>query len=197
MNCLYKIITKTFSLLFRYHWDADHYSTYLSVQRICRFIGLFLLLPLLSKVMKLPDALIASIGTVFTIIAYLMMALGPKTWQYETDPDVLMYVAAALMFNSLITVTIRSQCTKEVEKSEIGKIFSVVALGQAVVPLVSNPLFGLIYKRTLDTELPGAYLLCIVGMLVFVFWSGITMSLHEFRRRSSPGFVTSSSNSTA
>ena len=170
---------------YRYHWDADDYSTYLSIQRICRFIGLFLILPLLSKIMKLPDAFIATVGTVFTIMAYLMMALGPSQWHYSTDPDVLMYISAALMFNSLITVTIRSQCTKEVDKSEIGKIFSVVALAQAIVPLVSNPLFGLIYKWTLDTSLPGAYLLCIVAMLLIVMGSGVLMSYHEFQSRRS------------
>jgi len=135
--------------------------------------------------MKLPDAFIATVGTLFTIMAYLMMAFGPSSWDYSTDPDILMYISAALMFNSLITVTIRSQCTKEVEKSEIGKIFSVVALGQAIVPLVSNPLFGMIYKWTLDTSLPGAYLLCIVVMLVFVMGSGILMSCHEFQSRRS------------
>ena len=72
--------------------------------------------------MKLPDAFIATVGTLFTIMAYLMMAFGPSSWDYSTDPDILMYISAALMFNSLITVTIRSQCTKEVEKSEIGKL---------------------------------------------------------------------------
>ena len=126
------------------------------------------------------------------------MALGPESWQFETDPDVLMYFSAALMFNSLITVTIRSQCTKEVDKSEIGKIFAVVALGQALVPLISNPLFGLIYKQTLDTKLPGAYLLTIVGMLIFVLWSGVLMSMHEYRRtQSTPGIVSDTSISTS
>ena len=69
---------------------------------------------------------------------------------------------------------------KEVDKSEIGRIFSVVGLGQALVPLIANPLFGLIYKATLNT-LPGAYLLTIVGMLVIVFISSVVMTIHEFR----------------
>jgi hypothetical protein len=47
----------------------------------------------------------------------------------------------------------RSQCTKEVEPTEIGRIFAVVALGQAIVPLISNPLFGGIYKATLRSDL--------------------------------------------
>ena len=45
----------------------------------------------------------------------------------------------------------RSQCTKEVEPTEIGRIFAIVALGQAIVPLISNPLFGGIYKATLSS----------------------------------------------
>ncbi len=94
-----------------------------------------------------------------------------------------MYISAGLQFNSVITVTIRSQCTKEVEKSEIGRIFAVVALGQAIVPLCSNPLFGLIYKSTLDTSVPGAYLLCLVVMLVFVLITGLLMSYHQYKQK--------------
>lgn len=122
--------------------------------------------------------MISSAGTVATMIAYLLMALGPGSWELSWDPDWLLYISALLQFNSVITVAIRSQCTKEVDKSEIGRIFSVVALGQALVPLIANPLFGLIYKATLDS-LPGAYLLCIVVMLVFVLVSSILMSIHD------------------
>ena len=157
------------------------------MQRICRFVGLFALLPILSRILKLSDAVIATMGTLLTMVAYLLMALGPKSWNLSWDPSWLMYLSAALQFNSIITVTIRSQCTKEVEKSEIGKIFAVVALGQAVVPLISNPLFGLIYKATLDTSLPGAYLLCLVIMLGLVLVSCLIMSLHQCQRRSEHG----------
>ena len=103
-------------------------------------MGLFALLPLLSRLFKLSDTIIATFGTLLTIVAYLLMAVGPSSWTLSWDPSWLMYISAALQFNSMITVTIRSQCTKEVEKSEIGRIFAVVALGQSIVPLISNPL---------------------------------------------------------
>ena len=108
-------------MYFRYSWDANDYSTYISIQRICRFVGLFAFLPILSKILKMSDALIATFGTLLTIIAYLLLSLGPKSWNLSWDPSWLMYISAALQFNSVITVTIRSQCTKEVDKSEIGK----------------------------------------------------------------------------
>jgi hypothetical protein len=74
----------------------------------------------------------------------------------------------------------RSQCTKEVEPNEIGRIFAVVALGQALVPLISNPLFGGIYKATLSTY-PGTYLLVIAGMLLFVLASSTFMFFNQRR----------------
>ncbi len=163
---------------FRYKWDAGDYSDYLTVQRIFRFIGLFAILPFFSRILKLSDALIASLGTILTIAAYLLLALGPSQWSLDLDPSWLLYLSAVLQLNSLITVTIRSQCTKEVDKSEIGRIFAVVALGQAIVPLIANPLFGLIYKATLET-LPGAYLLAVVVMLFFVLGSSIYMHHHS------------------
>ncbi len=76
----------------------------------------------------------------------------------------------------------RSQCTKAVEKSEIGRIFSVVALGQALVPLMSNPLFGSIYNLTLST-LPGAYLLIISTMLTFVAGSSLYILVSTRKNR--------------
>merc|ERR1719189_3339176 len=94
----------------RYSWDAHDYSTYISIQRICRFVGLFALLPILSKIFKLSDAVIATFGTLFSIVAYLLMAVGPSSWNLSWDPSWLMYISAGLQFNSIITVTIRSQC---------------------------------------------------------------------------------------
>lgn len=166
----------------KYQWDAADYSNYLSVQRTCRFLGLFVILPLLSRVLKLPDSLVAAGGTVLTIAAYLLIALGPSDWSYDIDPSWLLYLSTVLQLNSVITVTIRSQCTKEVDQTEIGRIFAVVALGQAIVPLVANPLFGLVYNATLDT-LPGAYILCIVVMLGFVLASSIYMTIGNKTRR--------------
>ncbi len=77
----------------------------------------------------------------------------------------------------------RSQCTKVVDKSEIGAVFSMVALGQSLVPLISNPLFGEIYKATVST-LPGAYMLSIVAMMAFVFVSSIYMDCYQKRLQS-------------
>ena len=152
----------------KFDWSITEYSQYLSIQRICRMLGLFLLVPLLSRVLKLNDALVASVCTLLTVAAYLLIALGEQDW--------VMYLSAALQFNSVVTVIIRSQCTKSVEQNEIGRIFAVVALGQSIVPFISAPLFGLVYQATLET-FPGAYLVIVSGLLFVAFVNSVYLYL--------------------
>ena len=146
-------------------------------------MGLFAVLPFLSRVLHIKDSFIAAVGTILTMFAYLMMAVGQKDWtgpKGEWDPGWVMFLSAVFQLNSVITVTIRSQSTKEVDKDEVGRIFSVVALGQALVPLIANPMFGGIYKSTL-TSFEGAYLLTVDVLLVFVFTSSLYMFWDERR----------------
>ncbi|XP_059094311.1 thymic stromal cotransporter homolog [Tigriopus californicus] len=168
-----------------YDWTIVEFSSYLSVQRICRLLGLFILLPLLSRVLKIDDALIASLSTVVTIVAYGLIAFGNDTWTGPTGtwiPGWVLYLSAALQFNSMITVILRSQCTKAVDVSEIGRIFSVVAFGQAIVPLISNPLFSLIYQNTLNS-FPGAYLLVVDLLLLCALFSSLYLWWDSYQSR--------------
>lgn len=143
-----------------------------------------MLLPLLSRVLHIRDSFIAAIGTILTIFAYFIIAVGQEDWtgpKGDWNPGWIMFLSAAFQLNSVITVTIRSQSTKEVNKDEIGRIFSVVGLGQALVPLIANPMFGGIYKATLDYY-EGAYLFTVDALLVFVFASSLYMFRDEKRR---------------
>ncbi len=153
----------------RFKWTIEEYSNYLTTQRVCRSLGLFLLLPLISRVLKLNDALVASVLTLITTGAYFLIAVGMEAW--------MMFLSAVLQFNSVITVIIRSLCTKTVGTDEIGKVFAVVALGQALGPMISGPLLGFLYQATLDV-FAGAYMMVIVGLLgvaflnsVYIWWT--------------------------
>jgi hypothetical protein len=148
----------------RFKWTILEYSNYLTAQRLFRMLGLFLLLPFLSRVAKVNDALVATVLTLVTTVAYLLIAIGVQDW--------LMYLSAALQFNSVITVIIRSQCTKTVDPDETGRVFAVVALGQALVPLAAGPLLGGLYQATIDT-FAGAYMLIIVGLLAVAFLNSV------------------------
>ena len=93
------LLDSKFVLFIRYNWDVADFSYYLSIQRICRFVGLFLLLPFLSKILKCSDALVASLGTILTVVAYVLMAIGTKEW---LGPGALSFHASKLCIGDLI-----------------------------------------------------------------------------------------------
>ena len=72
----------------RFDWTIREYSNYLTAQRTFRLLGLFLLLPFLSSVARINDALVASVLTLATVAAYALIALGRSAW--------VMYLSAAL-----------------------------------------------------------------------------------------------------
>ena len=83
----------------KFDWKIDDFSNYLTVQRLCRMFGLFVVLPVLSRFLKVSDAPISVFGTLVTFLAYFIIAVGKNGW--------VMYLSAALQLNSVITVVIR------------------------------------------------------------------------------------------
>ena len=55
------------------------------------------------------------------------------------------------MANIVVYSVTRSQFTRCVDKDEVGKVFSAVALLAAIMPLVSSPLGKKLYNATIDT----------------------------------------------
>ncbi|CAB4056550.1 SLC46A3 [Lepeophtheirus salmonis] len=94
----------------KFDWGVHDFSNFLIVTRIVRFVGLLLLLPLLSSVFHIRDEAITLFGTILTCLSYLIIALGQSS--------ILMFVAVVFQFNSIVTVSIRSQCTKATSPEE-------------------------------------------------------------------------------
>ena len=116
------------------------------------------------------------------------MAIGQRSWtgpNKNWDPGWVMYVSAACQWNHVVNVSINSQITKIFDKLEIGQILSIVTIVQCLVPLIASPLFGLIYKATLDT-FEGFYLLTVVALLPFIIGS----NMYTFRTKTKNDYET-------
>ena len=107
------------------------------------------------------------------------MAIGQEDWtgpNGKWDPGWVMFVSVAFQWNQVIIACINSQVTKIFEKSEVGQILSIVSLAQCLAPVIANPLFGEIYKATLDTY-EGMYLLTVVALLPTIVVSNLYIIL--------------------
>ena len=70
-----------------------------------------------------------------------------------------------LLYFNIFTTT-RSALSKLVEPGELGRLFTVLGVLHACMGLFSGPLFGILYKATIDV-MPGLWLIVIAGS----FWS--------------------------
>lgn len=144
----------------KFGWESSDFSNYLTVQRLSRLTSLLVLLPIMTSFFKVPDTWIILIGLLVTTMAYMLLCLTPIAWP--------VYISALIQMNSVTTVSIRAQLSKQVDSTEIGKIFAVVGIGQSLVSLLSHSLFGAIYRLTLST-FPTAYLIIVVLTLLTAF----------------------------
>ena len=73
----------------------------------------------------------------------------------------MLYVGACIAFLDATSFTmIRCMITKHVKPDEVGKLLSVVGAFQAFIPLISSPIFGVIYRSTV-ASLPQTYLIVL------------------------------------
>ena len=68
----------------------------------------------------------------------------------------------------------RSLISKNVQANEVGKVFSVVAIFETLMPFATAPLFGFLYKATVEKQ-PNAFLLLVVALKAAVLILMITL----------------------
>jgi hypothetical protein len=150
----------------QYKIDDTMQSNISSLYRILMFISQIAVVPFLSVYLRCRDTTILLTAVLFHIIAQLIVAFNNKIW--------VLYIAYVLwmLFNT-ITTTCRSNLSKLMDSTEIGKAFSVLGIIQALLPMATKPAFSFLYRATLET-FPGTYrvlsagLYCIVlGLLIF------------------------------
>ena len=72
------------------------------------------------------------------------------------------------MLDATSTTMFRSMITKNVHANEVGKVFSVVGTFQALMPFAAGPLFGFLYRETVESQ-PAAFLFLIASIKGVVF----------------------------
>lgn len=89
----------------------------------------------------------------------------------------MLYVGGVLaILDSTTTTLIRSLISKCVHSNEVGRVFSVVGVFQALVPFASGPLFGYVYRKTVATR-PNAFIFIIVALKMVSFFIVLVVNI--------------------
>jgi len=128
----------------KFQWDEQMYTKFQTCTIVVSAIAAFIVMPIISVYFKMHDAAIGILSSCSKIVSLLIMSVAMNGWVLFVG-SVCGFLAA---FSSIV---IRSMLSKCVAKSELGKIFSLVACLENAVPLFAAPLFTFVYTKTLET----------------------------------------------
>ena len=127
----------------KYGWDEADFSLYYSVYRIMYLITLWILIPITSSYFKVCDATLAIGGSISGAMGMMIPAIVTPAWGMYLGCIVACFVPAG-------TMTVRSMASKCVNDNEIGRVFSVISLMNAVGSTAIAAAYQAIYAATVD-----------------------------------------------
>jgi MFS-type transporter involved in bile tolerance (Atg22 family) len=137
------------------------------VKAVSQTAGVFLAMGLLSTWLRISDPVLGSLGSISQLCSCFIYAFA-KT-------NTMIYTAAGIdILNGVMAVVARSIASKLVSSGEQGKLHSLFAVSDTINPIVSNVIFGSLYRTTLDV-LPGAFFLLsaadtIPPLIIFLYF---------------------------
>lgn len=150
---------------YKFHWNEFEFSVFCTYNAIVITLATILSLSLLSNRLKMDDALIGIISSLSKILSAIIYAFAPNSYIFYLGP-----IAECLVGTTQIVI--KSLISKLVAPDELGKIYSLFGVCEALMPLIYAPMYSLLYKWTINV-VPGAFYL-MGGVLtlpsIFIFF---------------------------
>ncbi|XP_052738477.1 solute carrier family 46 member 3-like [Bicyclus anynana] len=157
------------STRYRFNWDEVRFSIFQAYNFVTHTIGTIFSITVFSKYLQWHDSVLGIISTVSKISASFIYCFAPNERIFFIAPLVDILNGTALL-------ALRSIVSKLVLATEFGKVNSIFALTENLMPLVYVPLYTQVYVATMEV-LPGAVFLMgsamtIPAVIVFIylFW---------------------------
>ena len=142
-------------------WGVDDYTWFSITVSIVGVTAQYITIPLFSTVFKFRDSTIILIDIGGCFIQAIILIFASATW--------MVYLGAFIAFLDATSYSmIRCMISKHVKPDEVGKILAFVGAFQAFIPIISSPVFGSIYRATVE-KMPQAYLI-LLAALFFIDW---------------------------
>ncbi|KAK6190074.1 hypothetical protein SNE40_002013 [Patella caerulea] len=168
-------VTVLFVKKYPLEWPTPWYGYLLSLDYTAMGATLMVLTPVLSTYGKVPDTVIVIIGVCCKLVRSLWAGFCYQSW---------MVYASVLIgaVGGMIISAVRSLVSKNVDDSEMGKAFAVLACAETASKVIGSIVFNYVYGATIHVYAGTAYLMeAVIYMFVLV----IAACLHKDLKLSS------------
>ncbi|XP_013101126.2 uncharacterized protein LOC106082914 [Stomoxys calcitrans] len=147
------------------NWNGNDFSVYSTATAAMVLAGTFIGTAILSKLLKLSDALVGFVSALTTACSRVLFAFSSNTGTFYAG-------GVADSFATLRVIAIKTIGSSIVDGDDLSKMFSVFSICQPIAQLVFIPIYSDIYEKTVDS-FPGAIFLfsevfAIPNIIVFL-----------------------------
>ncbi|XP_044766916.1 uncharacterized MFS-type transporter YkuC-like [Coccinella septempunctata] len=151
---------------YRYGWSVMEYSAFSFIHFISQSFASVVSLALFSKYLKWEDATLGMVGITSSIAGSLICAFAKSGELFIIGGVVDCLMIAA-------HISLRSMLAKIVPPNELGQVYSIFGVFQALSHFLFSPFYNLLYRSTI-TFFPGAFFLFsvgvkLIGLCFFIF----------------------------
>ena len=147
----------------QYDMSAESFGNLITVWMFSMFIGQMFIVPFFSRTLQMRDTSILMIGIIFPAFSLIGEGIFSQVWVMF----LLTAVFYPLMYN--IATTSKSAISKFLAPTEVGKIFGMLGIMEALLATLSKMSFGMMYQATVSFVS-----LCVV----FIALSGFDICNH-------------------
>ncbi|XP_050409734.1 solute carrier family 46 member 3-like [Patella vulgata] len=156
-------------------WPTPWYGYLLALDYTVMGATLMILTPVLSTYGKVPDTVIVIIGVCCKVVRSLWAGFCYQSW---------MVFASVLIgaVGGMIISAVRSLVSKNVDDSDMGKAFAVLACAETASKVIGSIVFNYVYGATIHVFACAAYLM---EAIIYMFVLAIAVCLHKDLKLSS------------
>ncbi|KAK6189070.1 hypothetical protein SNE40_005115 [Patella caerulea] len=162
-------VTVLFVKKYPLEWPTSWYGYLLSLDYTAMGATLMILTPVLSTYGKVPDTVIVIIGICCKLVRSLWAGFCYETWMVYSS----VLIGA---FGGMIISAVRSLVSKNVDDSEMGKAFAVLACAETGSKVIGSVVFNYVYGATVHVYAGSAYLMEAV---IYMFTLAIAVCLYR------------------
>lgn len=124
-------------------WTLEHYNLYSAVISAISVIASTLGVYISTSVLRVHELYVALFAVLMSTLSCVLTALSRTTIEY--------YIFSVVgCFGNLLNPMLKAQITRNVAKSDLGKVFAFISTAEALTPLIASPLYRAVYNSVLD-----------------------------------------------
>lgn len=142
-----------------YKWDVTSYSNYHAIFSVISAFTTIVAVPFLTRFVKIRDAALGLIGLLSLQAKCVLLASSFEEWVY-------FLALSAGMLHGICSIAIRTRLSKMVAKDELGKVFSLMAMCESVIPVLGTVIWSQVYNKSLEFYPGLTYLICAILLII-------------------------------